>query len=225
MKQIIRQFKGIDYGFRPVDYFGSYTDLKQILLKNIKGSFRRKQILQAIEDDCYEDLPEMIRAAGLSEKVIRAITAMNPVFMGGEYLPDCRVNEVEVARIELESTTHDVISLRARLSGNRIHYGFVDEYGETIYSQPRKSSSIPLSLLELIALISGTYAEDAENYMPWAYTRGNIDCTDAKDDLRIYRDFTVVSSDFYPDLELHYAEELRIEFSKWIAAWKEVNHG
>ncbi|MBR9999005.1 MAG: hypothetical protein KFF73_08540 [Cyclobacteriaceae bacterium] len=140
MKQVIRQFKGIGYDFQPLDYFGSYTDLKQVLLKNVKGSFRRKQILRAIEDDCYEEPPEMIRSAGLSEATIRTVSAMHPSFMRGEYLPDCRINEVEIARIELASILNDVISLRARLDGSRIYFEFVDEYGDSSYRQPGKSS-------------------------------------------------------------------------------------
>jgi len=39
---------------------------------------------------------------------------IHPSFMGGEYLPDYRRDEIEIARIELESTTSDVISVRAR---------------------------------------------------------------------------------------------------------------
>ena len=48
--------------------------------------------------------------------------------MGGEYLPDYRANEVEIVRIELQSTTADVTSVRARLVGRkdpRIEYRVV----------------------------------------------------------------------------------------------------
>ena len=51
--------------------------------------------------------------------------------MGGEYLPGYRRNEVEIVRIELDSTTSDVISLRARPIGRkrpRIVYTLVDEH-------------------------------------------------------------------------------------------------
>lgn len=37
----------------------------------------------------------------------------HPSFVGGEYLPDYKANEVQIARIELQSTTTDVISIRA----------------------------------------------------------------------------------------------------------------
>ncbi|MBR9999006.1 MAG: hypothetical protein KFF73_08545 [Cyclobacteriaceae bacterium] len=79
--------------------------------------------------------------------------------------------------------------------------------------------------MELIHLISGTYAENAGHYLPWAYSQCNIDCMDEQDDSFIHRDFVTVSSDFYTDLGLHYEKELKIEFPKWIEAWKEANHG
>jgi len=45
--------------------------------------------------------------------------AIHPSFMGGEYLPGYRRNEVEIVRIELDSTTSDAISLRARPIGRK----------------------------------------------------------------------------------------------------------
>ena len=53
---------------------------------------------------------------------------VHPHFIGGEYLPSYGRQEVEIARIELASTTSDVISLRARPAGSRIRYRIVDEY-------------------------------------------------------------------------------------------------
>ena len=47
--------------------------------------------------------------------------------MGGEYLPADLEDEIEVARIELASTTGDVIQLRARPSDGRILYRAVGE--------------------------------------------------------------------------------------------------
>ena len=47
--------------------------------------------------------------------------------MGGEYLPPLRKGEVEIARISLESTTDDQISIRARRGRERIRCRVVDE--------------------------------------------------------------------------------------------------
>jgi NADPH:quinone reductase-like Zn-dependent oxidoreductase len=60
--------------------------------------------------------------------------------MGGEYLPDYGNCEVEIARIELKSTTYDVISLRACPSGSHIKHSLVDEY-ETEYSLLQQTAS------------------------------------------------------------------------------------
>jgi hypothetical protein len=50
--------------------------------------------------------------------------------MGGEYLPTLRKAEVEIARIALDSTTADQISIRTRRLARRIGYRIVDEYPE-----------------------------------------------------------------------------------------------
>ena len=57
---------------------------------------------------------------------------IHPSFMGGEYLPDYGRDEVEIARIELDSTTSDVINVRAQPRGKRIRYSVCDEYGWSI---------------------------------------------------------------------------------------------
>jgi hypothetical protein len=54
--------------------------------------------------------------------------------MSGEYLPDFEGDEVEIARVTLASATGDIISIRGRHEGGRIHYRIVDEYDdETVY--------------------------------------------------------------------------------------------
>jgi hypothetical protein len=45
--------------------------------------------------------------------------------MGSEYLPDYAEGEVEIARIELESTTAGVISVRAKKDDERVAYSIV----------------------------------------------------------------------------------------------------
>ena len=64
----------------------------------------------------------------LSDKERASLGKSHPTFMGGAYLPNYRSEEVEIARIELASTTSDVISLRARPSGSRIKCKLVDAY-------------------------------------------------------------------------------------------------
>jgi hypothetical protein len=61
--------------------------------------------------------------------------------MGGEYLPDRRDTEVEIARINIDSTTSDVTSVYARPGKDRINYRVVDEYqGDTLAEKRIRSS-------------------------------------------------------------------------------------
>jgi len=48
--------------------------------------------------------------------------------MGGEYLPDRRETELEIARINIDSTTSDVTSVYTKAGKDRIRYRVVDEH-------------------------------------------------------------------------------------------------
>jgi len=75
---------------------------------------------------------------------------MHPRYMGGEYLPDQEEGEVEIARIEIASTTGDVTSVYARRDGIEILYRIVDEYeGDTLSGHTERTSTEPLTLGEL----------------------------------------------------------------------------
>jgi hypothetical protein len=64
---------------------------------------------------------------------------------------DRRDTEVEIARINIDSTTSDVTSVYARPGKDRIYYRVVDEYqGDTLTEKRTRSSKRPLSLGELI---------------------------------------------------------------------------
>ena len=85
--------------------------------------------------------------------------------MGGEYLPGYEEGETEIGRIELQSTTSDVISIRARVEGGEIRYSVVDEYNGR-FSLACESSEKPFSQGEFIEFIEGT--ELNELYGPMA---------------------------------------------------------
>ena len=79
--------------------------------------------------------------------------------MGGEYLPDQEDGEVEIARIEIDSTTADVTSVYASLTDTEIHYRVVDEYGgDTLPGPSEMGSSLPLTLGELEAFFTGAWS-------------------------------------------------------------------
>jgi hypothetical protein len=78
-----------------------------------------------------DQLMPALAADELSDEDREGLGAIHPSFMGGEYLPGYRREEVEIVRIELDSVTSDVISLRARPIGRtrpQIAYSLVDEY-------------------------------------------------------------------------------------------------
>jgi hypothetical protein len=134
--------------------------------------------------------------------------------MGGEYLPNYRREEVEIARITLESTTSDITSLRARPVGSRIKYHLVDEY-QTEFSLPQQTSSRPFPLRELIGFLESVEHPGADVSprrfgFVLSFNQCNLDCGT---DLETLRDFTSISSDHYPDLAPHYAQVMEEWYS------------
>jgi hypothetical protein len=77
---------------------------------------------------------------------------------GGDFLPKLRDREVEIARISLNSTTWDVISVRARPIRRGIAYQVADEY-DLQYDFRPKTSKHPLSMTCLIDLLNGLSAD------------------------------------------------------------------
>src|SRR5438876_3730750 len=127
-----------------------------------------------------------------------------------DFLPEREGGEVEIACVLLASVTGDVISIRARRRGARIVYQIVDEYGTAFRFKP-KSSTRPLSMGELIAMIDGATGHlDGNAKGPTsAYRNYNLDGCDAADLV----EFVTVTSDFYRELRGYYAEEAR----EWLA--------
>src|SRR6516162_6323241 len=202
-------YSAINYDFRPESYWAPARSPLEAALRNVKGRNRREMIrdydsrgsLPALSDDLLRDT--------LDEDMRNRLDLIHPSFMGGEYLPNYGRDEVEIARIELESTTSDVISVRVRPRGKRIEYSVRDEY-QVAYRLPQKTSSQPLSLRELIRFLDSVEHPEAEP--EWkrfgfvlSFNETNLDCGA---DLETLEDFTRVSSDFYPELGQHYAKAI-----------------
>jgi hypothetical protein len=134
----------------------------------------------------------------LGEEERSRLGQIHPSFMGGEYLPGYADGEVEIARVELQSTTGDVISIRASKDGERIAYSVVDEYETEFHVSPR-SSAKPLTLKQVIHLIDN--AEGGES-LALCYTQMNYS-GDSLENLDAIKSFTRVESLFYPQLNLH----------------------
>jgi hypothetical protein len=153
---VSKLFDGIHYGFRPHSYWLPDDDALRGLLRNVKGTNRRQMIRDYWESGAIDRLEQEIKAHALDETTRERLGSLHPSFMGGEYLPDYLKGEVEIARIELQSTTSDVMSIRARRGpkSGRIRYAIVDEYEQDFVFSP-KSSSRPLTFGNLVDMIDG----------------------------------------------------------------------
>jgi hypothetical protein len=203
----VPEVPGIALEYRPTTYFGPLP-LETRLLSRVKG-YHRREILRGLLLAGDQNYPPELHQSALPESSRSAIGRIHPMFMGGEYLPPLADNETEIARVSLDSTTADQISVRARKLKDRIAYRIVDEYmenGPNYEAHPRTSKQT-LSLRELVALIEGA-SEDGGIVWPTlgCNYRGNCDAESL-------RGFVRVSSEFYPQLESYYAARIDV----WIA--------
>jgi hypothetical protein len=215
-------FDKIDYNFRPESYWASPSDPLQALLRNVKGKRRREMIRDYYTAGKFDEVCSALLGDSLDEDIRKLLSYIHPTFMGGEYLPSYRRHEVEIARIELESTTSDVISLRASGSDKRIKYRLVDEY-ETEFNLPQQTSRRPFSLRELIFFLDAVKDCGANPDWHWfgfplVYNEFNFLEGDA--DLETLRDFMRVDSDFYPELTLHYGRVI----NEWYSERKQLQN-
>jgi len=120
---------------------------EKLLLSRVKGTWRRDILTMAIDEDRLNEAAPFFTRTALDEDDRRARSAVHPAFMGGEYLPDFEDDEVEVARLELESVTGDVISVRLRRGSEGYHYRVVDEYDGACLGDAQKiTADKPLTL-------------------------------------------------------------------------------
>jgi hypothetical protein len=108
---------------------------------------------------------------------------------------------VEIARINIDSTTSDVTSAYARPGKDRIYYRIVDEYqGDTLTEKRTRSSKRPLSLGELIEFFLAAWP------LPEVLEGNELDRDGAQD-------FTRPSSEVYPQFEAG----IRVRIDGWHA--------
>src|SRR5262245_45038225 len=100
----------VNLQFRPATYW----DTPDALLANIKGEQRRQLIQHALAIADAEELETWLLQDELTDEERELVGRIHPLLMGGEYLPDYQPGEVEIARVALQSTTGDVISVGAR---------------------------------------------------------------------------------------------------------------
>ena len=117
---------------RPSDGLFSLS-AETLWLASVKGAARRALIEQACAEDRLEELHPNFFNVALTEDERAQWGRMHPGNLGGEFLPNRKPTELEIARIAIHSTTQDVVSVYARRVKSGFFYRIVDEYsGETL---------------------------------------------------------------------------------------------
>ena len=206
-----KRFKGIDYAQRPQSYWDDSSVL-HATLRNVKGENRRRLIRDFHSLNQLDQVEPGLSKDTLTTPERQSLGRIHPSFLGGEYLPDYQTAETEIARIVLDSTTRDVISLRARRTKTGLlRYSIVDEY-EGIFLFPKLPSRDSLSLGQIVDWIDLTRVEgnsDDGYGLGLIYTVGNF--TEGED-IHKLENFTTVESELYPQLAQHY-ERLSSEWA------------
>lgn len=172
--------------YRPRDYFGRY-DIQTELMTSVKGTVRRKALRSALERGEFDQIIDEVKQSALNNTSREMLGSIHPSFMGGEYLPQIKVSEVEIARISIKSTTGDVTCLYARPVGGRIFYRMADEYqGNTLNKPTTRTSIKPITMGEMIVFFLKSW--------------NLFECLDFnyEDDTKGKLDFFTAESEYYP---------------------------
>lgn len=172
--------KRIDGSYKPTNYFWAY-DRGIRLASNIKGAERKVLYERLLKEGDSGACDELLTQSSLTVEQ-RRMANVHPAFMGGEYLPDCDSNEVEIARITIASTTQDVTCVYAKRATGGIDYRVVDEYeGMTLDDETTHHKTEPMALTELVQFFMTAWdlrmvlaANFVENGYPRSCARGFI---------------------------------------------------
>ena len=203
----------VNWAYRPASYVGS-LDTRTRILNRISGTARRRGAEETMDDGTALAVPADVFDPLLDDERLRQWGRVHPAMMGGEYLPEIAPDEIEIARIELQSVTGDVISVRAREEHGRFAYSIADEY-QTEFNVAITHDRRRLSMRQMVWLINRSYGEGDERSERLGIALGiiamNLD-NDADADSML--GFVTVRSDFYPQLE-NYFDRLCNRYILW----------
>lgn len=119
--------QSIDWDFRPGD------ELLHDLGEPEAVARPTGQVRRALVDRGAVGGDDPLAQEQLGDRARTEWGAIHPSFMGGEYLDERQATEVEVARIQINSTTSDVTCVYLSREGRGFRYRVVDEYeGDTL---------------------------------------------------------------------------------------------
>lgn len=206
----------IDLAFRPESYW-DLADPVGSIVQNITGENRRRMARDFVTGHTpaeLGDIDDSLLADSLGQDARLRLGAIHPSFLGGEFLPSCLPGEVEIARLVFDSTTRDVVSVRARRGrkSGRFRYRIVDEY-DTRWEIRPASSRLPLTLGQLIRLIdSADGMPPAEPGKPFLQAIWDWQLEFQEPEACV--EFVTVESEVYPELGDWYA----MKGEEWLAA-------
>jgi hypothetical protein len=177
----------IDINYRPKSYFRPQK-LEAYLISQIKSA--RKELERLFAGGRHDELQRLLGKEGVPKSALKALESIHPMFMGGNYLPETEEGEVEIARIEIASTTFDVTSLFAKFENGQIQYRVGDEYeGDTLTGTSEMTSDKPLTLGEMADFFLG------------AWSLVDVLEMNFEGDVESALGFFTAKSEFYPDFD------------------------
>jgi len=165
-----------------------------------------------------DELYDKLLHGRLDEETRELLPQIHPTFTD-------KREQVAIVTIELSSVHGDTPILWAKWSGGRIRYQIADPFDEVedfFYELPQQTSLRPFSLHDLIVFLDAVRLHGADPKwhrfgFPLLYNEMNFE---ADPNLESLREFTTVSSDFYPDLEAHYGKVI----GDWYSVRKREAH-
>ena len=147
-----------DLEYKPKTYF-SPQPFVTYLVDQVKNAAIRERLDVLLSEGRIEEIKQLLDDGEITSKSIRYLETVHPMFMGGNYLPDMDEGEVEIARIEIASTTNDVTCLFAKMENGKIKLRVVDEYGgDTLNTPTEVVIDEPMTLNEMTEFFLTTWS-------------------------------------------------------------------